>query len=119
MGAWTRGPTGVVATELGVVLETEAVCARDIVRANLVHYLGLPNYANNWRRLGFQDSDMADGGSNRLIDALVAWGDETAIAARVQQHRDAGASHVCIQVMTDTSSALPMEQWRLLAPAFV
>ena len=64
-------------------------------------YLGLPNYTNNWKRLGFTDDDIADGGSDRLVDALVVWGDEDAIAARVQAHRDAGADHVCVQVLTD------------------
>ena len=68
---------------------------------HLADYLGLPNYANNWKRFGFTDDDIADGGSDRLVDALVAWGDEDAIAARVQEHRDAGADHVCIQVLTD------------------
>ena len=60
-----------------------------------------PNYSNNWKRQGFTDDDLADGGSDRLVDALVAWGDEATIAARVQEHRDAGADHVCIQVLTD------------------
>ncbi|HVS68198.1 MAG TPA: LLM class F420-dependent oxidoreductase, partial [Mycobacteriales bacterium] len=66
--------------------------------------------------LGFTDDDFADGGSDRLIDALVAWGDEAAIAARVKEHRDAGADHVCIQVVSDDATAL-RDQWRALAPA--
>ena len=61
--------------------------------------------------------DLADGGSNRLVDALVVWGDESAIAAMVQEHRDAGASHVCVQVLTDAPQTLPLDQWRALAPA--
>ena len=77
----------------------------------------LPNYTNNWKRLGFTDDEIADNGSDRLIDALVAWGDEATIAKRVQEHRDAGASHVCVQVLTDSPRALPLEQWRILAPA--
>ena len=60
-------------------------------------YLGLPNYQNNWKWLGFDDADFASGGSDRLIDAIVAWGDEQAIEARIQAHFDAGADHVCIQ----------------------
>ena len=64
-------------------------------------YFDLPNYTNNWKRLGFTDDEIADNGSDRLIDALVVWGDEATIAARVQEHRDAGASHVCIQVLTE------------------
>ena len=67
----------------------------------------LPNYANNWRRLGFTDDDIADGGSDRLVDALVVWGDEATIAARVQEHRDAGASHVCVQVLDRRAARLP------------
>lgn len=113
------GPKAIVATELGVVLDTDPDRARALIRANLVHYLHLPNYANNWKRLGFEESDTENGGSDRLVDALVAWGDESAIARRVQQHRDAGASHVCIQVMTETAGVLPMEQWRRLATALV
>ena len=57
-----------------------------------------------------------DGGSDRLVDALVAWGDESAIAARVQEHRDAGADHVCVQVLTDEPAELPLREWRALAP---
>jgi probable F420-dependent oxidoreductase len=79
----------------------------------------LPNYTRNWMRLGFTDDDLADGGSDRLIDALVAWGDEATIAKRVAEHRDAGASHVCIQVLTDTPRELPLEQLRALAPALI
>ena len=77
----------------------------------------LPNYSNNWKRQGFTDDDLADGGSDRLVDALVVWGDEEAIAARVQAHRDAGADHVCIQALTDNPMDFPAEQWRALAPA--
>ena len=111
------GPDALVATEQGVVLETDPGRARAIARTNLGHYFLLPNYTNNWKRLGFTDDEIADGGSDRLIDALVAWGDEAAIAARVDEHRAAGASHVCIQVLTETPRALPLEQLRILAPA--
>jgi probable F420-dependent oxidoreductase len=111
------GPHGLVASEQGVVLETDETKAREIARLHLKTYLGLPNYSNNWKRQGFTDDDIADGGSDRLLDALVVWGDEAAIASRVQQHRDAGADHVCIQVLTDDPRALPMTQWRALAPA--
>jgi probable F420-dependent oxidoreductase len=111
------GPGALVATEQGVVLETDADRAREIARANLANYFLLPNYTNNWKRLGFTDDEIAGSGSDRLIDALVAWGDEAAIAARVDEHRAAGASHVCIQVLTDTPRALPLEQLRRLAPA--
>jgi probable F420-dependent oxidoreductase len=110
---------GLVASEQGVVLETDPTKAREIARLHLATYLGLPNYANNWKRQGFTDDDIADGGSDRLVDALVVWGDEAAIAARVQAHRDAGADHVCVQVLTADPQALPVDEWRALAPALV
>ncbi len=113
------GPDLLVASEQGVVLETDPTKAREIARLHLATYLGLPNYSNNWKRQGFTDDDLADGGSDRLVDALVVWGDEAAIAARVQQHRDAGADHVCIQVLTSDPRSLPVEQWRVLAPVLV
>jgi probable F420-dependent oxidoreductase len=113
------GPHGLVACEQGVVLETDPSAARQIARTHLAVYLGLPNYSNNWKRQGFTDDDLADGGSDRLVDALVVWGDETAIAARVEEHRAAGADHVCVQVLTADPAAFPMAQWRELAPALV
>jgi probable F420-dependent oxidoreductase len=78
-------------------------------------YLNLPNYANNLLRLGFSQEDLADGGSDRLVDAIVAWGDADAIRARVQAHRDAGADHVCVQVLHSDTGTLPRAQWRELA----
>ncbi len=111
------GPDGLVATEQGVVLETDPDRARAIARTNLANYFLLPNYTNNWKRLGFTDDEISHGGSDRLIDALVAWGDEATIAARVSEHRDAGASHVCVQVLTESPRAVPLEQLRILAPA--
>jgi probable F420-dependent oxidoreductase len=111
------GQGRVVAPEQGVVLETDPAAARAIARHHLARYLEAPNYVNNWRRLGMGDDDLVDGGSDRLVDALVAWGDESAIAARVHEHRDAGADHVCVQVLTDEPTVLPRSQWRALAPA--
>ncbi len=111
------GPDAIVATEQGVVLDTDPASARATARLHVNGYLQLPNYANNWKRLGFTDDDIAGGGSDRLVDALVAWGDEEAIKARVREHRDAGASHVCIQVLTDDPRAFPIDQWRALARA--
>jgi probable F420-dependent oxidoreductase len=80
-----------------VLLETDADKARQIARANMQVYIQLPNYQNNLRQFDFGDEDFADGGSDRLVDAIVAWGDEKAIADRIQAHYDAGADHVCIQ----------------------
>lgn len=111
------GPDRLVACEQGVVLDRDPTTARATARLHLAAYLGLPNYSNNWKRQGFTDDDLADGGSDRLVDALVVWGDEATIAARVQEHREAGADHVCVQVLTDSPQQFPAEQWRRLAPA--
>jgi probable F420-dependent oxidoreductase len=91
------GPGKLLCPEQMVLLETDAAQARRGARAALAHYLQLENYVNNWRRLGFGDDDFAGGGSDRFIDAMVAWGDARAIRARLQAHWDAGADHVCIQ----------------------
>src|SRR6202023_3987542 len=88
---------------------------RATARPFLTIYMGLPNYVNNWRRLGFSDADFAGGGSDRLVDALFAWGDEKAIRARIDEHWQAGADHVCIQAVGRTT--LPDERLLgLLAP---
>jgi probable F420-dependent oxidoreductase len=85
-------------------------------RAFVSDYLALPNYVNNLRRLGFGEDDFRSGGSDRLVDALVASGDEEAIAHRVRAHHDAGADHVCVYVIGGTGEALQLEAWRRLAP---
>ena len=105
--------------EQAVVLETDAAKARQIGRAFLGIYLGLPNYANNFLRLGFDEADLQNGGSDRLIDGIVAWGDLYAIRNRIRAHQSAGADHVCIQVLTEDPHALPMREWRELAPALL
>lgn len=120
--AWARGILGsgpLLAPEQAVVLETDPSVARQIARVHMATYLGLPNYARNLNRLGFGDADLADGGSDRLVDAIVAWGDVDAITARVRAHHDAGADHVCVQVLDADVRALPMPQWRTLAPALL
>ncbi|MFI7230234.1 TIGR03620 family F420-dependent LLM class oxidoreductase [Nonomuraea angiospora] len=86
--------------EQAVVLESDPARAREIARAHMSHYLTLPNYLNNLRTLGFTDDDFAGGGSNRLADAIVAWGDADAITERVRAHLDAGADHVVIQPLS-------------------
>ena len=110
------GPSKLVLPEQAVALTTDPELARKLGRDHLANYMALPNYTNNLRRLGFSDADFATGGSDRLIDALVAWGDEGAIEARVRQHRDAGADHVCIQVLGE-EGLFPRLVWRELAPA--
>ena len=93
------GANAVVAPELGVVLEPDLAAARAQGREALSYYLGLPNYTNNWLRSGFTEADLEDGGSDRLLDDVLALGDQEAIAARVAEHREAGADHVCLQVL--------------------
>jgi probable F420-dependent oxidoreductase len=94
----TMGPDALLAPEQGVVLETDPAKARNIARGFVQNYARLPNYANNWRRDGFSDAEI-EGLSDRLIDALIAWGPLDAIAARVEEHVAAGADHVCLQVI--------------------
>jgi probable F420-dependent oxidoreductase len=103
----TLGPGPVLAPEQGVVLETDPDRARAIAREHLTAYLRLPNYTNSWREDGFGDEDFAEGGSDRLVDALIAWGDADAVAERVAAHHEAGADHVCIQpVVRDLDRAV-------------
>jgi probable F420-dependent oxidoreductase len=109
------GPDALLLPEHAVALTTEADQARRLGRGHLEHYLALPNYVNNLRRLGFGDDDFAEGGSDRLIDALVAWGDPERIRSELQRHRDAGADHVCIQLLGQ--GGLALAELRELAPA--
>ncbi|MET7330213.1 LLM class F420-dependent oxidoreductase [Nonomuraea sp. NPDC005650] len=94
------GPGPLLIPEQAVVLESDPVRAREIARAHMFYYLKLPNYLNNLRTLGFTDEDFADGGSDRLADAIVAWGDADAVTERVRAHLEAGASHVVIQPLS-------------------
>jgi probable F420-dependent oxidoreductase len=93
------GPGKLLAPEQGVVLESDPEKARAVARKAVEHYCRLPNYTNNWLRLGLTQEDI-DSVSDRLIDALFAWGDARAIKARVDEHFAAGADHVCLQVVT-------------------
>jgi probable F420-dependent oxidoreductase len=112
------GTGKLLAPELGAVLETDRAEARRIARGHLEMYLGLPNYVEHWRDLGYGDEDVTGPGSDRLVDDLIAWGDEAAILARIEEHRAAGADHVCLQVLHD-GPGLPRAQWRRLAAAVV
>ena len=113
------GPDAVLAPELGVVLDGDVARGRERAREHVADYLELPNYANSMRRMGFTEDDLRDGGSDRLVDAVVAVGDEEAIRARVEEHLDAGADHVCIQVVGPMGQPLPRETWRQLAPVLL
>lgn len=109
------GPGKLLCVEQGAILETDPVKARAIARQFITLYLGLPNYVNNWKRLGFSDADFAGGGSDRLIDSTLAWGDEHTIRARIEEHWQAGADHVCVQAIGANGS--PDERLlALLAP---
>lgn len=112
-----------IGTDRNLVVEQAAVLTTDretwLERAHthLNVYTGLPNYRNNWLRLGFDTDDMPRGGSDRLKQALVAWGGEEAIAAKVREHLDAGADHVVVQVLGDDVLADPRPDLRRLAGA--
>jgi probable F420-dependent oxidoreductase len=111
------GPGKLLCPEVWVLLETDAAKARALGRQALANYMRLDNYLNNWRRLGFTDDDFAGGGSDRFIDENVAWGDETKIRRRLQQHWDAGADHICIQAIASDGGRKPDEKaLALLAP---
>ncbi|GAB2851046.1 LLM class F420-dependent oxidoreductase [Actinocorallia aurea] len=111
-----EGP--LVLPEQTVILTSSADEARAIGTDWLKSYLSLPNYANNVLRLGFTQDDI-DTVSDALFNAFLAWGDESAIAARVAEHRAAGADHVALQVLTADQRAFPRAEWRRLAAALV
>jgi probable F420-dependent oxidoreductase len=110
------GEAPLLAPELGVVPETDPARARALAREFLEIYLPLPNYTNNFLRHGFTEDDLKDGGSDRLVDALFAWGDDTAIRAKIDAFFEAGADHVALQIVNGESrDALPRKAWRDLA----
>jgi probable F420-dependent oxidoreductase len=120
--SWARellGPDAILAPELAVVLDPDPVTARATARAFIADYFVLPAYADSLRRQGFGDADLAGGGSDPLVDELVAWGDEEAIAREVRAHLEAGADHVCIQVVGLGDGVLARAAWRRLAPALL
>ena len=100
--------------EQTVVLTENSAQARAIGTHRLRAYLTLPNYANRLSRSGFSQDDL-DSVSDRLFDAIIAWGNEDAIVQRVDEHKQAGADHVCVQVLTADPQEFPRDQWRRLA----
>jgi probable F420-dependent oxidoreductase len=108
------GPGPLLAPEVAVVLETDPVRARELARLYANIYLGLPNYTQNLRTFGFGDDDIVGGGSDRLIDAVIPWGDVETVTAAIRAHQDAGADHVCIQVVSDRQE-FPLGGYRELA----
>jgi probable F420-dependent oxidoreductase len=107
------GPDKLLIPEQAVLLEADPAEARRLAREHLAGYLQLPNYVNNLKRLGYGD-DLADGGSDRLADAIVAWGDEEQVAHRITEHLDNGADHVVLQPLGDIAGGLA--QLERLAP---
>lgn len=113
----TLGAGPLLAPEQAVVFEADATKAREIARRHMATYLRLPNYTNNLKRHGFTDADIADGGTDALVDAIVAWGTLDDIVARIGAHLAAGADHVSVQVLPADPAGLPMAEWRELATA--
>ena len=111
------GPDALLAPEQACVLSTDPEEARTVARGHMATYLGLPNYTNNLRRFGWGDDDLADGGSDALVDAIVVWGDEQAILDRVAAHHERGADHVALQVLSLDGMSVPMDHWHRLADA--
>jgi len=113
------GAGPLLAVEQAAVLASDPTTARATARKHMKRYLALDNYANNLRRIGWGDSDLAGEGSDALVDAIVAWGDAAAIRERVVKHLASGADHVCIQVLRSDLAAGPLAEWRALAPVLL
>jgi probable F420-dependent oxidoreductase len=111
------GAESLLCPEQPVILEANAAKARAIARKFLALYLTLPNYTNNFLRLGFTESDFSNGGSDKLIDAVIVWGDLKTVLTRVDEHLAAGADHVCIQVLTEKQNEFPLHEYREIASA--
>ena len=111
------GPDPLLAVEQAAVLSRDPTVARAAARRHMKRYLSLVNYANNLKRLGWSDADLANDGSDALVDAIVAWGDAGEIRERVETHLANGADHVCVQVLRTDLKAHPLAEWRALAPA--
>ena len=109
------GPDPLLAVEQACTLASDATKGREVARRHMKRYLELDNYVNNLRRLGWGDADLGAGGSDRLVDAIVAWGDASAVKARADAHRKNGADHVCLQVLGDDLAG----QLRVIAKAVV
>lgn len=114
------GTGPLLAPEVAVVLEQDATAARATARQYTTMYLAMPNYTNNLRRFGWTDDDFADGGSDRLVDALIPWGTVEQVAAGIEKHYQAGADEVAIQVLNGgDATAFPADAFRALAAALI
>ena len=106
------GPDRWLCVEQKICFTTDAGTARAVAAQQLARYMGMPNYRNSWLRLGFGENELAGRGSDRFLDAMVAWGSAATIHARIKAHVDAGASHVCIQPLNPDGSGVP--DWKAL-----
>jgi len=113
------GPDRLLIPEQKVFLTSDPARARAVGRSGVANYLALPNYLNNLRRYGLTDADFADGGSDRLVDTTVVWGDADAVRKGVNAHLDAGADQVAVQALSTSTDQLPRAEWRALAAALV
>ena len=111
------GPESLLAPEQAMVLAADRAAARAVAGRHVARYLDLDNYRRNLPRLGWHDDDLADGGSDRLFDALVAWGGPEVVAARVGEHLAAGADHVALHVLTEAPTRLPLLELETLRAA--
>jgi probable F420-dependent oxidoreductase len=118
--AWAReilGPDAWLCPEQMLILEPDADRAREIARSHMATYTGLDNYKNNLKQFDFEEADFDNSGSDKLVDAIVGWGDKQALLNRIQAHWDAGANHVCIQALQDETERGPdLALLELLAP---
>jgi probable F420-dependent oxidoreductase len=113
------GPDKLLVPEQVAVLSSDASTAREIARRHTASYVRLPNYTANLERIGFDPAEFADGGNDRLVDTICAWGTVDAVAERVRAHLDAGADHVAVQVLVDDRRGLPRREWAELAPTLL
>lgn len=106
-----------LAPEQGIVIEVDARIARQTARTYLAdrQHFRMANYVRSFRRLGFTDEDFRDGGSDRLVDAIIAWGDAERVAQRIRDHWTMGADHVCIQAVPQRGASIPLKEWRAIA----
>jgi probable F420-dependent oxidoreductase len=111
------GPGPLLAVEQAAVLSEDPAVGRATARRHMKRYLELDNYANNLRRLGWGDGDLADGGSDKLVDAIVAWGTAGGIKSRIDEHRKRGADHVCLQVLRPDPAGSPTADLERIAKA--
>ena len=125
MARETMGKEAFLAPMVAVILETDSSKARELARKDLGIYLDLPNYRNNLLRIGFTEDDLSGGGSDRVLDAIRPWGDIETISNKITEHFDAGADHICVQLVVDQTeqhkfqNGLPIQQWQLLAESLL